>query len=801
MNQFQKTFRWAWSILMVCALAFAMGGCEGDDGAEGPIGPVGPVGPPGPPGTDLTDDPVANAIEAAQIESCSTCHAGVGGGHQAIYDAYSDDSAFVLTFTDFTVTPNGGLFDVELEFTITKDGMPFEDFADLDQQRFYATRYRAQTGEYLDGNTQINDSTVMTAPGTYVRSEAGLSFDPTVNGQVYGYIAQGALFEHDSPTSEGLGSHVHLYDDVASAALAWGNASATGPNPYESAANVSGCENCHGSPYLKHGYRAAEVDGLPDFAACKSCHYDDRNGGHTDWQYMVDDPYSWATGEPETADYSYIANIKNDVHMSHAMEFPYPQSMSNCNTCHEGKLGRILDDENFVAETCKSCHAVQGIEAWPEDVLTNTVDQAEGLYAQPHRPPPMEFLWARSGVESFHNMDLTCTNCHGTDPGVPTFAELHSGYDDHIYDETGTKFADLNPVTIDSVSIAGDLLTVTFSATNTDIVPEVLVSFYGWDTKNFIIGSHTRDATSACNDRGCRFEYVPESSGGGANPLFAEDAGSAVGAWIVTADLSAYVPNDFWPEDIPTLIADGVIRKIEVTITPELEVDGDDVVLKAVDATLDVGGNIVVADYFKGDESTVSTAKCNVCHDSLASTFHDGSGRGGDGIEVCKNCHVTTSGGSHLEQQSRSIDSYVHAIHSFQPFDEDDVAAADDPVFDAWNDLHKQHTFPNFTIRNCEACHLEGTYNVPDQSKSLFGVSSDSWDIPDRNIGFVPEYVMGPASRACGGCHRADLINADLAGELASWNAHTDAFGTLEENDEDDLVLYGIIDKVMSMFE
>ncbi|MEJ2298417.1 MAG: hypothetical protein P8X94_07950, partial [Woeseiaceae bacterium] len=257
MNQFQKTFRWAWSILMVCALAFAMGGCEGDDGAEGPIGPVGPVGPPGPPGTDLTDDPVANAIEAAQIESCSTCHAGVGGGHQAIYDAYSDDSAFVLTFTDFTVTPNGGLFDVELEFTITKDGMPFEDFADLDQQRFYATRYRAQTGEYLDGNTQINDSTVMTAPGTYVRSEAGLSFDPTVNGQVYGYIAQGALFEHDSPTSEGLGSHVHLYDDVASAALAWGNASATGPNPYESAANVSGCENCHGSPYLKHGYRAA----------------------------------------------------------------------------------------------------------------------------------------------------------------------------------------------------------------------------------------------------------------------------------------------------------------------------------------------------------------------------------------------------------------------------------------------------------------------------------------------------------------------------------------------------------------
>jgi hypothetical protein len=81
------------------------------------------------------------------------------------------------------------------------------------------------------------------------------------------------------------------------------------------------------------------------------------------------------------------------------------------------------------------------------------------------------------------------------------------------------------------------------------------------------------------------------------------------------------------------------------------------------------------------------------------------------------------------------------------------------------------------------------------------GVLSASWDIPDRNIGTIPEYVTGPASRACGGCHRADLINADLAGDLASFNAHTEAFGTLEENDDDDLVLFGIIDKIMGLFE
>jgi len=77
-----------------------------------------------------------------------------------------------------------------------------------------------------------------------------------------------------------------------------------------------------------------------------------------------------------------------------------------------------------------------------------------------------------------------------------------------------------------------------------------------------------------------------------------------------------------------------------------------------------------------------------------------------------------------------------------------------------------------------------------------------------RAIGTVPEYVTGPASRACGGCHRARLINQDAAGGLAAFNEHTKAGGTLVENDSansatdpDDEVMYGIIDKIMSLFE
>ncbi|NIA27944.1 MAG: hypothetical protein GWP02_07795 [Desulfobulbaceae bacterium] len=292
---------------------------------------------------------------------------------------------------------------------------------------------------------------------------------------------------------------------------------------------------------------------------------------------------------------------------------------------------------------------------------------------------------------------------------------------------------------------------------------------------------------------------MPESSGGSANPLFTEDALSAPGAWIVTLDVSLLQLTK--TDDLPTLIANGDVTKAEISITPELEIGGTDVVLAAVSDAFDLGTNAMIDEYFAGDNATVDIDKCNACHDALASTFHAGSGRGGDSIQVCKACHTTTFPGSHIEMASRSIESYVHAIHTFQPFDLDDVVNADDPVETARNALHIEHAFPYFTALACEGCHTAGTYNVPDQTKSLPGVLRASWDIADRNIGTVPEFVTGPASRACGGCHRAELINEDKAGELAAFNAHTDAFGTLVENDSDDLVLFGIIDKIMTWFE
>ena len=75
--------------------------------------------------------------------------------------------------------------------------------------------------------------------------------------------------------------------------------------------------------------------------------------------------------------------------------------------------------------------------------------------------------------------------------------------------------------------------------------------------------------------------------------------------------------------------------------------------------------------------------------------------------------------------------------------------------------------------------------------------------------------VQGAASRSCGSCHRAWWIKREEAGDLAAFDAHTTAFGTFVENSpkdyddgavptddlEEEPVLFGIIDKIMGMFQ
>lgn len=817
MNRFDGFLRWAWSILVVCTLAFALGACSGDDGKDGADGVDGADG------QDGQDAPVPDAIDAAiamaEVESCETCHGDAGAYHQAEYDMYQEDdnpNSLAMTFDDLDVVAGaGGTFDLTLDFSITKNGRPYVDPVgtqpSFDSLSIYIAEYDSTTGEFYNsaGGFAFGLSASNAASngdGTYTLTQ-NVPVDPTAfgGGAIVGRIADGLLDTEDDNYNPSEGRRVAMYADNAAASWPIGDMAT-----FESPANVESCQACHGTPYRKHGNSPGVVADVPDFTYCRGCHNNTANGGHKEWQQEQDDAFTWATDglagatAEQVARWDYERTLEADVHMSHAMHLPYPQSMGTCNTCHEGKLAQVLDNTNFTWETCQGCHVVEGIDSWPDD---GTGDAEQ--YAQHLRAPAFDYLWQRGPDLTFHDVvaNPDCQGCHGA--GIASeLSEYHNGFDKHIYDDAGQRYSDLFPVSIDSVSMAGDVMTVEFSG-DAAIVPELLVSFYGWDSKHYIVGSHERDSNDVdCphNSRpGCNAEYVPESSGGGANPLFTEDAASVPGTWIVHFDTTQW--QLYKTDDIPTLIANGDVLKAEVSLAPEMQINGMDVMLEAVSDGFDIASNAIIADYFAGANEVVDIDKCNACHDDMGVLpVHEGSGRFGDGMQVCRACHTTTFPGSHMEMQSRSIDSYVHAIHSFQPFDLGDVDLAD-PVEVKRTDAHMKHKFPFFTALACEGCHVDDAlagevrYNVPDQSESMPGVSATSDDIPTRSIGMVPEYVTGPASRSCGSCHRAVMINNDHAGALASFNAHTDAFGTYVENDPDDAILFGIVDKIMTWFE
>jgi OmcA/MtrC family decaheme c-type cytochrome len=762
-------------------------GCEGDDGSQGPPGPAGPEGPAGP-------------GAGVQLESCAICHPGAGDEHQADYDELYQDGVIEVAAL---VYQNDGADDI-VTFTMTKDGAPF-NCEDVQNLNIYFAPYDN------NGAFQFNpaeERLSIKGAGDNVVGDADGNCTSTNPQSAFGDLdAQNGLvivYGYDEQVRYRLS--LAQADRIRQVKYPYAALTETGPDgvDYVSAANNAGCVKCHTDPYLKHGNIYAQVggDNTTDFLTCKACHLDNGEGGHFEWQLILDDPSLWASGAPldnvQQAQYAYATRLMNDVHMSHAMEFPYPQSMANCATCHEGKLDVILSDANFNGRTCRSCHPVVGSTEYSGGFAgTGYMDvDPDEPWARPAATATfaLENITAHSAASWYDpafldNATCSAVGCHGAG-GFKTF---HTGYDKTIYaDELGTKYADEIKVTIDSASFDDNtsLLTFEFSVTGTagglsadDVVPTVLVGLYGYDSKDFYIGPHERDEN---RERFLEFEYPTDNTTHPRITYVSMDNG----AFVVTADLS------MWAD-----LIDNVVKRVEIAVEPALEnpasVNPDNTVnlvaLNAVSRTFDLGANDFDDSFFS---PIVRVADgCNNCHDALATTFHSPN-RGGS-VVVCRMCHITKNGGSHLEMQSRSIDSYAHAIHSFQAFDVGDIDFTDPVKALHYEDHTELFPYPTHGIGNCESCHVAGAYNVPDQTKSLSGVFSASDDVAGRSISDVPSYISGPGSRACGACHRAVMIIEDNAGELGSFNQHTQSGGYLLLADDYDIL--DVIDETQAL--
>lgn len=784
---------------------------NGDPGANGQDGQTGPQGPQGDAGSSCTATQVDGGVLVECTDGTSAIVPngaqgqvginGVPGKFSLLIDgvvtAAGADGGMVSTLT-FSVYPAanvcpGGVCDDGLSNKV------------VGTKTFYAAEYNATTNtfdtakSFSFGSIHFKGFTADGNGARYTAIKAAPSFAPESSSSAFVYAYVTGLAAFTAPSS----GHYLLPTSVASAAKVYGTI------PYTSNGNVSGCERCHGAPYAKHGYRMADVPGLNTFVACKVCHTDQRPGSDADWFMKADDPANYessltSTGLPADlkAKYSYTANLMNDVHNSHALEFNYPQSMSNCATCHAGKMASIATDSNFRPDVCKSCHVVNGPTP---NVGTGGVEAG--------RAPAMTAIWTKLNVTALHaSIDLfaqndggltatSCNTCHKAGGIGKTFAQIHSGYDPVIYAassgaDAGTKWADMIKTTIDSTSydanthIATINFSVTGAAANALIKPTVVGALYGWDTKDFLVSGHSTvggqralEYTEGATNNSARLTVSPSTTTAGTT------------SWTATADLS------LWAADMADggagYIPSGAIKRMQISVLPALGYDqayfagtlpdggtNDQISITGATATITLVPNGALA---AGDidptgygQNIVDGSKCNACHDRLATTFH-GPNYGSAGTLACRSCHWVGSGGSHLEMQSRSIDSYVHAIHRMQYFDIQNVNFTNPVAKLRYND-HVEGNYPNFAgPLNCESCHTAGKYNVPDQTRSLPSIISASRTLQagsTRSIGVFPSQITGPAERACGGCHRAELINEDNAAGLSAFYAHTTVNGS-----------------------
>lgn len=690
--------------------------------------------------------------EIMPLEQCTTCHKHSGSQHQVFYNSLYQDGVINVGDLNYAFTAPATH---TVTFTLTKDGQPF-NASSMDALAIFYTPYADGKFQFENGLPRLNLKGKITCDAGKCTSVL------TSEEEVYKTnfrTGNGIIVLYGSDEVMGtLPARISMPRYVAADVLTIGTVD------YVSAANAEGCTNCHTDPFLKHGNILAQVNGDPktDFITCKACHVDNGEGGHLLWQALVDDPkvaVELNAGAEPSAEvqekYAYQTTLMNDTHMSHAMEFPYPQSMANCSTCHEGKLDQVLSDENFNITTCKSCHPMDGaVEKKGEEVLYDTTTHAlktiipEGIHGK--------MDWATTD----------CASCHSDGGAAKPFSQIHTGYNQTIYATPELKYADAIKVSIDEAAFADGKLNVKFSAAMepaieglsvTEIEPTVIVNLYGWDTKDFIVSGHDRpfdDNGDGVVDN--KDQRAMEFKAGSENPRGVTNL-AADGKWDVTVDLTPWADK----------IADGSVIRVEIGVMPKLALDEMPVAIDGVTRTFSLKANAFDDKFYK---PVADASRCETCHGALAVDFH--SPEYGGSLTLCRMCHVTKSGGSHLEMQSRSLDSYVHAIHAGQYFDTDEVDFSN-PFEKLEYEHHVEFPFPRHGT-NCESCHLPGTYELGDPALHLPSLLSASNENETWNRELVPQpaMVVGQGVRVCGSCHKTAAINEDSNIKLELFNEH-----------------------------
>ncbi len=703
MNQIHKLFRWAWSILVVCTLAFAMGGCEGDDGAQGPTGPQGPVGATGPAGADGADGAGAATLP---LESCGVCHSE--GSFASAPAAHALDPIEFVSSVSIVAVGD----DLLVTFDLERDGMLTAGYDTI--QRGYRTDGTTRT-------TIVGDLSALTDNG-----DGSYSFT----------IPDGNLVAGDNrymfrvAAGDDRETRVYFYQDFPASPFA------------APAVSAQACTNCHGPEGIgvHGGYFMAEDGGEP----CLVCH-----GVGT---------------VPSLAAVTHGLHSGIWVEDGELIEVTYPTYMTNCSVCHDEPAQLAAANGMLVTgPNCLSCHGSMDNASW--DFSGGLAFHLTGI-ANPDTHDCQTACHIGNGAAStlvdvtdFHNGWETPRGgfiVDGADTSI-TEGELFDWQITDVVDD-GVTLAISWTATYDGAGVDPCNETVgagapVFFAGDGDLT--MYRSYAQGD--DFIIGTSTSspgqpvgidltvDNTTCAN--GIATTTLPADS------IVAEKGRLALGGKPLV--VSAVDPAAAMEARVPTPTFDWLVG------------DGAEAPMRrnVVDTELCLGCHVGSL-YQHGGDRVDNVDMCLVCHNSAsneqsvrvgmgvdASEAYDG--KVGETFEMKTMLHRIHSAGEegqppYLVYRNRGIYAFAPDTSELPnwPGTGQQVVFGSDPAYTT-NHNFEAPTYPR-SINECTACHTADFMVIPDQAESMattVEAGSTVWE--DQ----LDDVLQGAGTTACVTCH------------------------------------------------
>ncbi|MGB5291287.1 MAG: hypothetical protein WBN41_07535 [Lysobacterales bacterium] len=200
---------------------------------------------------------------------------------------------------------------------------------------------------------------------------------------------------------------------------------------------------------------------------------------------------------------------------------------------------------------------------------------------------------------------------------------------------------------------------------------------------------------------------------------------------------SAVQDGDNWVYTFETPLPDDAAGSFTISMEGRIEVEVD--MGDGPDTERDYAENPMMAFAVTGDSATprrkvVDDAKCEACHLNLS--LH---GNNRHDVTYCSTCHTPDRLDIADVPESVHMKWMIHKIHRGAELENGYVVIRSRGTYD-FSNIH-------FTgdLRNCDACHVNGTQNLPVASGALPTITNNAWWTP-----------MEPQAAACLSCHDDD---------------------------------------------